>query len=385
MHVLAVDDDKMPLRILERNVLECGYTVSIAHSGREAWEKLESVQIDMVVTDWLMPEMNGLELCRQIRNTDFKRYIYVIMVTGRDGKEEIIRGLEAGADDYLTKPVNPQELQARMRIGARIVELERKLNDKYNVIKDNFYQTIQMFSNLIELFNADLGGHCKRVAKLSLRLAERIPEISLDDLPVLETTGLLHDVGMVGLPVELMSKGRTELNAEEKQFYLSHPVHGETILQEIEFLQPVAKLVRAHHEQFNGRGFPDGLKDDEIPLLAKIVSCASVYDNLINRGKFSLEEIPSHLHRLRGYQLDPVIADHLLEINHENILDEKGKKYLEVKLIDLKEGMLLAENIRRANGALVMPREMKLTGSSIEKLIDFCKMGCISDKAQVYK
>ena len=262
MHVLAVEDAKIPLRVLESNIKECGYTVSLARSGMEAWKVLKTIPIDMVVTDWIMPEMNGLELCRKIRNTDFKRYIYIIIVTAQDGKEGIIHGLEAGADDYLIKPVDSQELQARIKIGARIVNLERELSERYNTIQNNFFQTIQMFSNLIELFNADLGGHCRRVAKMSLKLAERLPDVSEEDLPILETAGLLHDVGMVGLPMSIMSKKRTEMNADERKLYLSHPVHGELILNEIEFLQPVAALVKAHHEQFNGRGFPDGLKDE---------------------------------------------------------------------------------------------------------------------------
>ncbi len=176
-----------------------------------------------------------------------------------------------------------------------------------------------------------------------------------------------------------------EMNGDERQLYMSHPVQGEIILKEIKFLEPIAELVRAHHEQFNGRGFPDGLSGKEIPILARIVAAAATYDNLVHKGNVNLEDIPDSLQRMRGYQLDPAIVDHLLEINLENIQEEEAKDYLEIVLDDLEEGMMLAKNIRMKSGAPVMPAHTEVTDYGIKKLKNYHGLACITDKVYVYK
>ena len=385
MNILIVEDNPVTLRLLEKKLKELDYTIHLAENGNLAWDMLNSFQIDIVVSDWIMPEMNGLELCLNIRNANFENFIYFIIVSAQDSQTEIVHGLEAGVDDYITKPINFDELRARIKIGARIVRQEKELANKYDEIKKNYFQTIHMFTNLIEVFNKELGGHCRRVASLSLELAKRLPDVSEEDFPVLEATGLLHDIGMIGLPTEILSKKKTEMDSDHRELYLSHPVRGEIILKEIEFLLPVAKLVRAHHEQFNGCGFPDGLNGREIPLLAKIVSAASTYDNLIHKGKISLDQIPEYLQRMRGYQLEPLIVDHLLEINLKRIQEEAKKDHIEVMLDDLKEGMMLATHIKMKSGALVMPSRTVLNNNSIEKLKNYNKLAFIPDKININK
>ena len=158
MHILLVDDEPVARRLFEKKLTNLGYTVYAAENGILAWNILSSTWIDMVVTDWMMPEMNGLELCRKIRSAGFDKYMYIILVSARDAQQDIIRGLEVGVDDYITKPVNAEEFKARIEIGARIVRLERKLRAKYAEIERNYFQTIQMFTNLIEVVDEDVGG-----------------------------------------------------------------------------------------------------------------------------------------------------------------------------------------------------------------------------------
>ena len=274
MNILVVEDNKPTLRLLEKKINMWGFPVHIAENGTEALTKLASSPIDIVLTDWNMPEMDGLEFCRRVRKSDM-HFIYLIIVTARDSRQDIVRGLESGADDYVTKPINFDELRARIGIGVRIVRMERELDQRYTTIKRNYFQTIQMFTNFIETFDEDLGGHCKRVSRLSLRLAKWFPDLSEEDLNTLEFAGLLHDIGMVGLPNEMVSKKRVEMSSDEIHLYHTHPIAGEIILNEIEFLRPIAKLVRSHHEQFNGRGFPDGVEGSKIPPLNKywLVRC----------------------------------------------------------------------------------------------------------------
>jgi len=385
MQILVVDDQAAARQFLEKILKDWGHTVYLAENGSEAWITLLSTAVDMVVTDWMMPEMNGLELCRKIRSAGFNKYIYIILISARDTQQDIIRGLEVGVDDYITKPVNTKEFRARIEIGERLISLEKKLHNKHAETERNYYQTIQMFTNLIEVVDEELGGHCKRVAKLCLRLAKLHPGVAQEDLPVLEAAGLLHDIGMVGLPKEIVSKRRTEMNGDEKKLYMSHPVQGEIILKEIEFLKPISILIRSHHEQVNGRGYPDGLKGEEIPLLSMIISGASIYDSLVKKWKVPMEDIPDRLQQQRGYQLESDLIDYLLEINLENIRKEEEKDYLKFSLDELKEGMVLTSSVRMKSGALVLPSLTKLTNHSIEKLINYRKLDCIADTVCVHK
>jgi len=385
MNILVADDSSEVLKLLEKSLTEWNHTVYFAENGREIREKISSVSVDIVIGDWMTPEMDATDLCSRVRDAEIDGFIYFILITARDAQGEMVHGLEAGADDCITKPISLDELKARIEIGARIIQLEREAISRYDDLKKNHIQTISMFTSLIEVFDEDLGGHCRRVGKLCLDLAKRHPDVSEKDYSVVEGVGLLHDIGMIGLPGGILSKKRTERNDDERQHYLTHPARGEIILNEVEFLNPTAKLVRSHHEQFNGRGFPDGLAGAEIPVLSMIVSAASIYDNFVHRGNVALEDMSSNLQRMRGYQLEPFVLDLLLEINLEKIQEEAGKDFLGISLNDLKEGMVLAREIRMKTGALAMPSGTELTAYGIEKLNRYRNLKNITDTVSVYK
>jgi len=385
MNILVADDGSEVVQLLEKSLTDWNHTVYFAENGKEIREKLSSVPVDVVIGDWMKPEMDATDLCSRIRDGELDGFVYFILIMQRDAQGKMGHGLEAGADDYITKPIRLDELKARMEIGARIVQLESEAISRYDDLKKNYIQTISMFTSLIEVFDEDLGGHCRRVGKLCFDLAKRHPDVSEKDYSVVEGAGLLHDIGMIGLPVGILSKKRTERNDDERQHYLTHPARGEIILNEVEFFNPIAKLVRSHHEQFNGRGFPDGLAGAEIPVLSMIVSAASIYDNFVHRGNVPLEDMSSNLQRMRGYQLEPFVLDLLLEINLENIQEEAGKDFLGISLSDLKEGMVLATEIRMKTGALAMPIGTELTAFGIEKLNRYRNLESITDKVFVYK
>ncbi len=385
MHILVVDNQAAARQFFEEILKNWKHAVYLAENGSQAWITLLSTTIDMVVTDRVGPEMNGLDLCRKIRNAGFENYIYLILIKDRNTQQDIIQGLEMEVDDYITKPFNTEEFRARIEVGERIVNLKKKLHDEHAEAERNYYQTIQMFTKLIEMVDKGLGEHCKRVAKLCIRLAKFHPDVAQEDLPVLETAGLLHDIGMVGLPKEIVLKKITEMNGDEKKLYQFHPVQGEKILKEIEFLKPISTLVRNHHEQVNGRGYPDGLEGDEIPLLSRIISAASIYDSLVKKWKVPMEDIPDKLQQQREYQIESDLIDYLLEINLENIRKKEEKDYLKVSIDELKEGMVLTSSVRMKTGALVLPSLTKLTNRWIEKLISYHKIDCIADTVCVYK
>jgi putative nucleotidyltransferase with HDIG domain len=385
MQILIADDDLVTLRLLEKHIQSWDHDVYAAQNGLDAWDIASSTDLDMVITDWNMPGIDGLELCQRIRNADLPGYVYLIIVSAKDTDQDIVTGLRGGIDDYITKPFNFDELCERIITGERIVALERELRNKYAVIEKNYFQTIRMFSNLIEVFHEALGGHCRRVAQTAVKVARRHPQVTEQDYPLIEAGGLLHDIGMVGFPNHMLGKKTTELPGDEMALYKSHPVQGELIVQEIEFLRPVSKIIRSHHEQVNGRGFPDALTGDQIPLPVKIISVASAYDSLIHKWGFSFEEIPERLILQKGYQLDPDIVDLVLEINVENMRAEQKSNHQHVPLEELAEGMVLADSLRRKTGTLLMPTDTVITMATLQKIMKYAELGNIGKTVMVYK
>lgn len=385
MNILLVDDDPVTRKIMGINLNKWGHTVVEADNGQTAWDHIQADPFQMVITDWMMPVMDGIALCQNIRNGKFPHYIYLIVVSALDSKPDVVHGLEAGIDDYLTKPVDMDVLKARIAIGNRIICLEQNLMGQFDAIQKNYYQTIRMIAQLIEVFDEELGGHCRRVGRMALQMAKRHKNIAKSDWPIVEAAGLLHDIGLIGLPKEILVKHETEMNGDEKHLYRTHPVQGEMILKKIGYLLPVSRLVRHHHEQINGKGYPDGLKGDEIPLLARIISACSIYDSLVHKWKIPQETVPERLRLMSGYRIEHALIEHLLAMHKASIESEKNSSCQQVKVENLREGMILAKSIRRNNGALIIPRETELNGFIIEKLRRFIQIASIQDRIIIHK
>ncbi len=385
MNILIADDDPVTLKLLASRLDAWGHTVHQAVDGNTAWETICGTPVDMVISDWMMPGMDGLELCRRIRERHESGYIYLILISAQDSKADIVRGLKSGVDDYITKPIDMDALHARVEIGARIVNLEQTLNRKIEIITANHIQTIRMFSRMMEVVDDELGGHCRRTADLAVKLAGLHPGVGDAETPIIETAALLHDIGMVGIPKSILNKRRTEIVENERQLYQSHAVMGARIIGELAIMKPAALLVRMHHEQYNGKGFPDGLAGDEIPVGAQLISAASIYDNMIHKGKIALDSIPERLQRIRGYQLSPQVVALLLEINVAQQHELARKRAEERELDDLTAGMVIAANVRMKTGAFVMAADTELDDYSIDKLKHFYNIGAISNKVLIRK
>jgi putative two-component system response regulator len=385
MNVLLVDDDETTLNLLEKAMSKWGHRVTKVENGVEALKCVKNAPVDIVVSDWMMPGMNGLELCKKIRSMDAKGYIYFVLISARNKGDDVVHGLQSGVDDYITKPLKLDELQARVSIGARIVKLERELNQKYLAIKRNYYQSIHMFVRMLETYDQQLGGHARRVGELALLLANRHPGLNVEDYLIVEAGGLLHDIGMIGLPVALVTKSVPEMTGDEKKAYHTHPERGESILNQVDLLRPVAKIVRMHHEQPNGRGFPDGLQDRQIPLAASVVGAASIYDHLVHHQNIALDRIPEHLQPCRGYQIASDLVDLLLAINLEKMNEEAKRTFREVDIEDLRVGMVLAADIRMRTGAFVTGTGTSIDAALIGKLRHYHELGNISSNVFIKK
>lgn len=385
MNVLIVDNDSKALNAYEETLSSSKYDLLLAQNGADAVELIQSYPVDIVITAWDMQDMDGIELCRHIYQGGFKTNIYTILISDQDINNDLVRSLGTVVNDYIRKPVNPVDLTIRLAIGTRVVNLEHQIKRDRETLKKAYYPTVRMLSHLVNVYDESLGEHSRRVAEASVKVAKRHAGIMADDYPTIQAAGLLHDIGMVCVPASILKKSRIEMTADERVLYLSHPIQGESILNENEKLRPVAALVRMHHEQFNGKGFPDALAGNQIPLQAKIITAVSTYDNLVHRGKCPLEEIPTELQRFVGYQIDPGLYNDLIRLNMDNLAIEARKKYQEVQFEGLAEGMILARDVRMKGGAMAMPIQTRITAAMIAKLSQYSEKGYVSNKFYVYK
>jgi putative two-component system response regulator len=314
MQILIVDDDEIARELLSHALKQAGYRVRVAPDGREALAILRSMPFRIVISDWIMPEMDGIELCRQIRAGDFPHYIYMILLTSRGRTEDIVEGLGAGADDFITKPFDPAELCVRVRAGERILSLEtREL-------------AIFAMAKLVESRDWETGAHLERMRRYARVLAEHLlgwPEfhkqMDADYVRLIYLTSPLHDIGKIGIPDAVLLKP-TRLNDTEFEIMKRHTVIGAQTLEaalrehpEARFLSMARDIALTHHENFDGSGYPNGLAGDDIPLCGRIVALADVYDALttkrVYKDAYSHEVAKSMILEEAGRHFDPRMVD----------------------------------------------------------------------------
>ena len=223
---------------------------------------------DLVVMDVMMPKLNGYDVCERIKRNPATRLTPVVLITALHERERKIQGINAGADDFLTKPVDPHELKAR---ASSLVRLKRYTDDL-----DSAESVIMSLAMVIEARDAYTDGHCQRLAAYATALGNEL-QLSEDEIAALFRGGYLHDVGKVGIPDELLLKTGRLSDAEYRRIK-EHPLIGDRLCGELRSLRQVRPIVRHHHERLDGSGYPDGLKGDDIPLLAQIMGIVDVYD-----------------------------------------------------------------------------------------------------------
>lgn len=313
MRILIVDDDEITLELLGATLSHDGHEVLQAHNGLEAMENLEHNSVELVITDWMMPGMTGVDLVARIRQLYTNRYIYTILLTSRGDKVDIIEGLNSGADDFIVKPFDPTELSVRVKAGQRILTLESR------------QITIFAMAKLTDIRDDETGMHLERMREYSRILAQHIaglPElhgrVSSDYPEMIYLTSPLHDIGKVGIPDCVLLKP-SRLDDTEFVVMKTHTtLGGETFSAAIEqfpdtdYLRMARDIALYHHERFDGKGYPSGLSGTDIPLCARIVSVADVYDALISKRvykqAFSHEIARSLIIEGSGTQFDPMVV-----------------------------------------------------------------------------
>lgn len=284
MHVLVADDDTITADVIAHALRKYGYQTTVVNNGHDAYELIRTGQFKLVISDWQMPGMTGLELCEAIRRRRSGGYIYVILLTSYGGIDNVVCGLEAGADDFLTKPFNPTELLVRVRVGERVLNLEsREL-------------MIFALAKLAESRDRETGAHLERMREYARILAEELSTtddfshiIDGEYVNLIYLTTPLHDIGKVAIPDSILLK-EGSLTEAEFEVMKTHTTLGANTLEEVAqhspkagFLQMAKDIAISHHEKFDGSGYPHGVVGEEIPLCGRITSVADVYDALTSK------------------------------------------------------------------------------------------------------
>jgi putative two-component system response regulator len=266
--ILIVDDEEPPREMLRRVLEREGYVISTAADGAEALSTIATQQPDVVILDVMLPELNGFEVCRRVRQDARTRLTPIVMVTGYDAHAERVRGLSAGADDFLGKPIDIQELLARVRSLARM--------KRYTDDLDSASAILTTLAAMIESRYGYSAGHCHRMANYATAVGRAIGA-SEADMQALYRGAFLHDIGMLAISDAILQK-TGKLTAAEYEMVKSHTVVGDSLCANLRSLHSVRPIIRWHHERLDGSGYPDGLVEHEIPLVARIVAVVEVYE-----------------------------------------------------------------------------------------------------------
>ena len=268
--VLVVDDYEPNLRGLGLLLAQAHYTVLTATNGRDALEIVKRERPDLVLLDVVMPGISGLDVCAELKRNAETRLTPVVLISGAQERQTRLAGLDAGADDFLNKPVDPEELHTRVRSLMRLKRLTDDLESA-----ESLFLTL---GRIIEARDPCTEGHCERLTDYATMLGRhlRLDQPNLEDL---HRGAFLHDIGKIAIPDRvLLKKGR--LTRKEYELMKRHPAIGDDLCRTVRSFEAVRPIVRHHHERLDGRGYPDGLAGDRIPLLAQIVSIVDVFDAL---------------------------------------------------------------------------------------------------------
>lgn len=351
--LLLVDDNPNNLNVLSDLLEKKGYEILVALNGEAALERAAFTRPHLILLDIMMPGLDGFETCERLKKDPGLADIPVIFMTALGDTKSKVKGFSTGAVDYITKPIEPDEVLARVETHLTIQKLQRELREKnamlsdravhleaevrkrteqlqeaFESIKTASLDTIFRLSMAAEYKDEDTGEHTKRIGHFSAAIAEKLGH----DPHFVETVlyaAPLHDIGKIGIPDRILLKPG-KLDDDEWKIMRSHAEIGSLILadSEVDYMQMAYTAAKTHHEKWDGSGYPQGLRGEDIPLIGRIVAVVDVFDALMSKRPykraFSLEESLNIIKEGRGHHFDPQIVDLFLD-NIDDILRIREK------------------------------------------------------------
>jgi putative two-component system response regulator len=301
--ILVVDSDPSDSGEISGMLAREGYSVITEPDGRAILGLSNQEHPDVILLDIAQPGSCGFELCATLKQNPSTRMIPVVLVTASQRRDDRTRGLEAGADDFFSRPLNVDELRARLH---SLVRLKRFTDDLESV-----HDIIRSLAMTIEARDSATGGHCQRLAQYATVLGSAL-DLADDELQVLRDGGFLHDIGKVAIPDLILLKPGP-LTPAERERMKRHTLIGDALCGRFRSLGRVRAIVRHHHERLDGSGYPDGLKGEEIPLGARVVAVCDAFDAMISdrpyKAAMSVEDALTELRSCAGTQFDPAVVD----------------------------------------------------------------------------
>ncbi|HEY9646607.1 MAG TPA: two-component system response regulator [Chroococcidiopsis sp.] len=276
--ILVVDDHPSSRMTAVALLSVEGYDVIEAENGLAALECVVGADPDLILLDVMMPEMDGYEVCRRLKQDEQTRLTPIVFVTALNDRRARLRGIEAGGDDFLSKPFDQIELSARVKSLVR----QKRLNEDL----DHAGQVLFSIARTIERRDPNTGDHCERLVVLGKAFGEYL-NLSRNEVRDLMWGGYLHDIGKIGIPDHVLLK-LDKLTPEEWMIMRQHVLIGEQICQPLRKMQGVIPIIRHHHERWDGSGYPDGLVGNEIPFLAQVFQIIDIYDALTNERPYKV-------------------------------------------------------------------------------------------------
>jgi putative two-component system response regulator len=268
--ILVVDDNPDTMKLMQELLATRGYDVVAVGDAAAAEAEVRSFPPDVILSDVIMPGKSGYELCRDLKDDPATRLIPFVLITGLSDREDKLKGIEAGADDFLNKPIFSEELFARVKSLLKLKEFTDELETAESVLCT--------LGRSVESRDPYTEGHCERLAQNASNLGRHLG-LEGDAITALRRGGYLHDLGKIAVPDEILKKG-SNLTPDEWEIMKQHPLTGENICKPLKSLRLVLPIIRNHHEHSDGSGYPDGLQKGEIPLLPRILQVVDVYDAL---------------------------------------------------------------------------------------------------------
>lgn len=409
--LLCVDDEQNILSALRRLFRHDNYKILTATSGDAGIKLLESEPVDLVISDMRMPEMDGARFLAQVR-ARWPDTVRILLTGHADiastvaaiNQGEIFRYISKPWDDNdvrlivrhalerkllerdkrrleaLTQRQNEELRELNASLEARVDKRTEELRLSHDALaaaneklKTGFLTSVKVFSNLIELSEGARAGHSRRVADLSQRIAVKLGlnRAAVQDVML---AGLLHDIGMIGLPDALLAKPPSRMNAEELGRFKKHPAKGEAALMALDSLRSAARLLRSHHERYDGQGYPDGLGGTEIPMGARILAVANDFDSL-QIGSFNAKHLTSaealaFIQQSRGIRYDPQVVDIFASLDGSESAAKALKEWA-LSPEALRPGMVMSRNLISHEGALLLAADYILDDSLIKQIRDY--------------
>lgn len=328
--ILVVDDDNMNLRIAQK-MLKAKFQVDVVNSGEKALAFLKDGHPDLILLDLHMPGMDGFEVMKLLQADESYREIPVIFLTADDDRETEVRCFKEGALDFIAKPFVADIMIQRV---SRILQLDRlqknlqeevtkqtwRAEERRRKVERMSMQIMRTLAGTIDAKDKYTNGHSTRVAEYAREIAKRIGKSEKEQEDIYYM-GLLHDIGKIGIPDEIINK-TSKLTDEEFEIIKTHPAIGSDILKNISEFPNIGTGARWHHERYDGKGYPDKLKGEEIPEVARIIGVADAYDAMTSKRSYrdilSQEIVRSEIEKGRGTQFDPHFADVMLSMIDED-------------------------------------------------------------------